>query len=150
MSGSIENYLNSLPEDRRETMNKLRDSIRNNIPKGFSEQMSYGMIGYVVPHALYPAGYHTKPTDPLPFLQIASQKTCVALYHMGLYADEKLLNWFVEAYKKECKTKLDMGKSCIRFKMMDEIPFALIGKLSTKMTPTQWIERYESAIKKSK
>lgn len=106
--------------------------------------MSYGMIGYVVPHSLYPAGYHCTPYLPLPFLNIASQKIFVAVYHMGLYANKNLMKWFVEEYTKHCKTKLDMGKSCIRFKKMDEVPYDLIGKLSSKITVNNWIKIYET------
>ena len=106
------------------------------------------MIGYYVPHSLYPNGYHVNPELPLPFINIASQKNFVALYHMGLYNDEKLLNWFKTEYPKYVKTKLDMGKSCIRFKKIETIPYQLIGELVSKITPKMWIERYEQAIKK--
>lgn len=143
-------YVNSLPDDRKEAMNKLRKVILKNIPKGFQECMNYGMIGYVVPHKLYPNGYHCNPTLPLPFMNIASQKGFIAVYHMGVYADKKLYDWFTTEYKKQSKTKLDMGKSCMRFKKMDEIPFQLIGELASKMTVQDWVARYESAFKKSK
>ncbi len=110
--------------------------------------MNYGMIGYVVPHTLYPKGYHCKPTDPLPFMNIASQKNFIAVYHMGLYADPQLLKWFTQEYPKHSTQKLDMGKSCIRFKKPDQIPFKLLGELAAKMTPTQWIQLYEKAFQK--
>jgi uncharacterized protein YdhG (YjbR/CyaY superfamily) len=141
-------YIDTLPDDRRQAMTQLRKTILKNIPKGFKEVMSYGMLGYVVPHTIYPAGYHCDPKLPLPFLCIASQKNFVAIYHMGIYADKPLLDWFTAEYAKQVKTKLDMGKSCIRFKKVDQIPFDLIGELATKMTPQQWIERYESAYKR--
>ena len=106
------------------------------------------MIGWVVPHSLYPDGYHCKPSDPLPFMNLASQKHFVAVYHSGIYADDKLMAWFVKEYNQRCDAKLDMGKSCIRFKKMDQIPYELIGELSAKWSPTDWIYRYEAKIKK--
>ncbi len=129
-------------------MNELRNVINKNIPKGFSEGMGYGMLGWAVPHSLYPAGYHCKPEDPLPFLGIASQKNFIAVYHMGIYADPKLLKWFVDEFKKQSTSKLDMGKSCIRFKKPEQIPFKLIGELASKMTPKEWIALYEKGLKK--
>ncbi|HET8839705.1 MAG TPA: DUF1801 domain-containing protein [Flavobacteriaceae bacterium] len=141
-----DSYIESLPEERQVPMQKLRETILTNLPVGFSEEMSYGMIGYVVPKTLYPNGYHCDPKLPLPFLSIASQKNFIALYHMGIYADKQLHDWFVEEYPKHVKTKLDMGKSCIRFKNMNTIPFELIGKLVSKITPAQWIEIYEENL----
>ncbi|PKL79200.1 MAG: hypothetical protein CVV25_08870 [Ignavibacteriae bacterium HGW-Ignavibacteriae-4] len=146
-SNSPEEYISKLPDDRKEAMTKLRKTIKDNLPKGFKEVMSYGMIGYVVPHTLYPDGYHCSPELPLPFLSIASQKNFVALYHMGIYADKELLDWFVAEYPKYVKTKLDMGKSCIRFKKVETIPFDLIAELCTKMTAQQWINLYEKNLK---
>lgn len=145
---TVEDYLTELPEDRKLAMVKLRDVIRKNIPKGFKEGMGYGMMGYSVPHSIYPAGYHCTPTDPLPFAAIASQKNFIALYHMGIYANPELLKWFVDEYPKHCKTKLDMGKSCIRFKKVDQIPFDLIGELMKKMTVHDWITLYERNLKR--
>ena len=135
-------YISSLPGERRTAMAELRKTIKKHLPKGFKEEMGYGMLGWVVPHKLYPGGYHCNPTDPLPFLGIASQKNHIALYHMGIYADANLLKWFQDEWKKATPKKLDMGKSCIRFKKSDDIPFALIGELAKKMTPDQWIENY--------
>lgn len=143
-----EEYIQSLPADRKEAVMELRKVILKNIPKGFKEVMGYGMLGYVVPHSKYPSGYHCDPTQPLPFINIANQKNFIALYHMGLYSDPKLLKWFVDEYGKTSKTKLDMGKSCIRFKKPDQIPFKLIGELSSKITPEKWIECYEKNFKK--
>lgn len=117
-----------------------------NLPNGFEEQISYGHIGFVVPHSMYPNGYHCDPTSPLPFIGLASQKNFIALYHMGIYSDEKLLNWFIEEYPKHAKRKLDMGKSCIRFKKTDDIPYDLIGRLASKITPDQWIATYEKNL----
>ncbi len=143
-------YFNTLPEDRKQAMTELRKAILKNLPKGFSEVMSYGMLGYVVPHSIYPNGYHCDPKLPLPFMNIASQKNFIAVYHMGVYSDPKLLKWFTEEYAKQSKAKLDMGKSCIRFKKPEQIPFKLIGELASKMTPKQWIDTYESVLNKSR
>lgn len=136
-------YIEGLPEDRKAAMNKLRNVILKNLPKGFREEMSYGMLGYVVPLSVYPEGYHCNPTLPLPFMNIASQKNFIAIYHMGIYADKKLLAWYTKEYAKKIKTKPDMGKSCLRFKKLDQIPFTLIGELAAKMTPKEWITIYE-------
>jgi len=143
-----EEYILQLPEDRQFVMNKLRDTIKKNLPKGFQETISYGMIGYVVPHTKYPAGYHCSPELPLPFLNIASQKNFVAVYHMGIYIKKELFDWFVNEFPKHSKTKIDMGKSCIRFKKMDDIPYKLLGELATKMTVDEWIKNYETVFNK--
>ena len=145
---SIDDYLKNLPQDRLEVINKLRSIIKANLPTGFEEAMSYGMIGYVVPHSLFPAGYHCDPKLPLPFVSIASQKNFVALYHMGIYANPDLLKWFTSEYPKHVKSKLDMGKSCVRFKKMDQIPYELIGELAKKMSPQQWIDLYQASFQK--
>jgi len=142
-----EEYIMNLPEERKGAISSLRKTILDNLPKGFEEVMNYGMIGYVVPHSTYPGGYHCTPELPLPFMSIASQKNFVALYHMGIYADKSLHDWFVSEYPKYAKTKLDMGKSCIRFKKIELIPYDLIGNLCSKMAVDQWIELYESNIK---
>ncbi|GAA0715982.1 DUF1801 domain-containing protein [Aquimarina litoralis] len=147
-ANSPEEYINAIPEERKEVMQTLRKVILENLPDGFSEVMSYGMIGYVVPHELYPNGYHCDPKLPLPFMNIASQKNFIAVYHSGMYADKNLMDWFVGEYPKYVKTRLDMGKSCVRFKKIDTIPMELIGELASKMTPKQWIELYEANIKK--
>lgn len=147
-ASSPDDYINQLPEERQEVLSKLRAVINKNLPKGFQETMSYGMIGYVVPHSKYPGGYHCDPKLPLPFINIASQKNFVAVYHSGVYAQKELLDWFVAEYPKHAKRKLDMGKSCIRFKKMDDIPYELIGELATKLTVNQWIDIYESNIKR--
>lgn len=145
---SVKEYLEEVPEDRKESFYKLRDSILANLPEGFQEQMSYGMIGYIVPHSIYPDGYHCLPDSPLPFASIATQKNYIALYHMGLYAIPGILDWFVKEYPKHCKLKLDMGKSCIRFKKPEQIPFDLIGQLMKKISVEDWIKVYEEKIKK--
>jgi len=145
---TVEGYIKQVPEDRRAAFEQLRQAILNHLPKGFVETISYGMIGYVVPHTTYPAGYHCSPKLPLPFINLANQKNFIALYHMGIYADPELLDWFVTAYPSHSKTKLDMGKSCLRFKKMDQIPFDLIGQLCQKMSPQDWIARYEANYKR--
>ena len=145
---SPDNYIDQLPEDRQEPMRKLRAIINDNIPAGFEEAMSYGMIGYVVPHSAYPAGYHCDTKLPLPFMNIASQKNFIALYHMGIYAQPALMEWFVAEYPKHNTRKLDMGKSCIRFKKMEEIPYDLITELVQKMSMEEWIELYEANYKR--
>lgn len=141
-------YLSTMPEERIEPMDKLYKAIKKNIPKGFAEGIGYGMLGWAVPHSLYPPGYHCNPEQPLPFMSIASQKNFIAVYHMGIYSDPELLKWFTDEYPKHCRRKLDMGKSCIRFKHMDDIPYALIGELASKITPAEWIAIYEKALKK--
>ena len=141
-------YFASLPEDRQAAMEKLRSVVKKNLPKGFTETMGYGMVGWVVPHSKYPAGYHCDPKQPLPFAGMASQKNSISFYHMGLYAMPDLLNWFTAEYPKHSKTKLDMGKSCIRFKKPENIPFELIGQLMKKVSPDEWIAQYESVLKK--
>jgi uncharacterized protein YdhG (YjbR/CyaY superfamily) len=143
---SVDDYIAGLPEERRGVINDLRATINKSIPKGFVETMSYGMIGWVVPHSIYPKGYHCDPKLPLPFLSIASQKNFVAVYHMGVYADAKLMDWFTTAWPEHSSKKLDMGKSCIRFKKPEDVPMKLVGQLAKKMTPKQWIEMYESAF----
>jgi len=141
-------YLDSLPNDRKKVISKLRTAVKKNLPKGFKEEMNYNMLGYVVPHSIYPNGYHCDTSKPLPFINIASQKNFVAVYHMGLYSDKKLMNWFVKAFAKASDAKLDMGKSCIRFKKMDAIPYELMGELAGKVTPQEWINTYEKIYSK--
>lgn len=145
---TVKEYLASLPEDRKAPMEQLYKVIKKNLPKGFSEGMGYGNMGWAVPHSLYPAGYHCNPEQPLPFIGIASQKNFIALYHMGIYGGPELLKWFTDEYPRHCKRKLDMGKGCIRFKYMDDIPYQLIGELAAKMTPGEWIAMYEKALKR--
>lgn len=143
-----EQYLLELPEDRQFIINTLRNTIIENLPAGFQEVMQYGMLSYVVPHSIYPAGYHCDTKLPLPFLSLASQKNHIAIYHMGIYADEKLLEWFKEAWANASSKKLDMGKSCIKFKKAEDIPIELIASLVQKLTPQAWIELYEKSFRK--
>lgn len=145
---SIDEYLANVPEERQAPMNRLRTTINASIPEGFAEQLNYGMPAWVVPHSRYPDGYHCDTSLPLPFLSIASQRNFIGLYHMGIYADPDLLEWWQTEYPKHARRKLDMGKSCVRFKKMDDIPYELIGELAGKMTAAQWINVYERALKR--
>ena len=145
---TVTEYLNALPEDRKVAVNKLREQILDNLPKGVVEHISYGMLGYVIPHTVYPSGYHCDTKLPLPFMNLANQKNFIAVYSMVLYAKPDLMDWFVTEYSKRCKYKLDMGKSCVRFKKMEDIPYDLIEELLGKMSVEEWIGVYESAIKK--
>jgi uncharacterized protein YdhG (YjbR/CyaY superfamily) len=141
---TTDEYFDKVPSERKEAMNKLRKIINTHLPKGFEEQLGYGMPSWVVPHSIYPKGYHCTPQLPLPFISIASQKNFIALYHMGMYAKPSLLNWWTHEFPKYCSKKLDMGKSCIRFKKVEDIPYTLVEELCQKMTVQQWIELYES------
>ena len=145
---TVDAILENIPEERKEAFNRLHQIIVDHLPAGLEPGISYGNLGYVVPHSLYPAGYHCKPSEPLPLAWIASQKNSINFYHMGIYADPKLLDWFVAEYPKHSTQKLDMGKSCMRFKKPEHIPFELIGQLMEKMTAQQWIDMYESLYKK--
>lgn len=145
---TVEQYIGQLEADRQEVMHTLRQTILDNIPAGFEECINYNMIGYVVPKATYPDGYHCDPKLPVPFVDIASQKNFVAFYHMGLYAIPEVYDWFVNEYPKHSKTKLDMGKSCVRFKKMNDIPYALIGALMQKISVEDYLGVYESVLKK--
>jgi len=147
-ASSPEQYIKELPPDRKEPIMKLRETVLKNLPKGFKEVMSYGMLGYVVPHEIYPPGYHCDPRLPLPFVNIASQKNFIAFYHMGVYSNPKLLNWFTTEYPKHSPAKLDMGKACIRFKKPEHIPYKLIGELVKKISVEDWIKIYETAVKR--
>ena len=146
---TVKEYIEALPEDRKPVIEKLRQVILSNLPDGFEEQISYGMIGYVVPLSRYPQGYHVKNNEPLPFLALASQKNHIAAYHMGLYGNQALEAWFINEYAQRVPTKLDMGKSCIRFKNPDHIPYDLIAELCQKITVDEYINAYEQAVKRS-
>ena len=143
---NIKEYINSLSSEKKEAINKIISVIQKKIPKGFNEQINYGIPSWVVPHLTYPKGYHCSPELPLPFLSLAARKNYIALYHMGIYADKELMNWFIKEYPKHSKYKLDIGKSCIRFKKLNEIPFSLIGELCSKMSMKEWIIIYEKEI----
>lgn len=141
-------YTANIPAERMDVFNALRDAIKQNMPQELEECINYKMIGYVIPKSIYPAGYHCDTKLPLPFVNLASQKNFIAFYHMGMYANPELHQWFVDEYAKHCKYKLDMGKSCVRFKKMNDIPYDLIGELMTKMTTQEWIDLYEENLKK--
>ena len=141
-------YVEELPDDRKEVIQRLRTILKENLPVGYEEEISYGMIGYVVPYSIYPAGYAVKPKVPLPLINLASQKNHVALYHMAVYAVPGIAEWFQTEYPKHCKTKLDMGKGCIRLKKMDDIPYDLIGELARKVDVQTWIDTYEKVVRR--
>jgi uncharacterized protein YdhG (YjbR/CyaY superfamily) len=145
---TVDQYIAEAPQERQEALQKLRSTILTHLPKGFEEAIGYGMAGYAVPHSIYPAGYHCTPHLPLPFMGFASQKNSINFYHMGIYADETLYNWFLAEYAKFSKKKLDIGKSCMRFKKPEDIPFDLIGELVSKISVQDWIATYESKFKK--
>lgn len=145
---TVEAYVAELPEDRQKMINDFRKVIKKNLPKGFQECMNYGMIGWVVPHSKYPGGYHCNPKDPLPFMGLASQKNSVNFYHMGIYGDPKLLKWFTDEHAKASSKKLDMGKSCVRYKKAEDMPLKLIGELAAKISVDDWIARYEKMLKR--
>jgi len=147
-ASSPQEYMDSLPDDRKDAMTQLRKAIVENLPEGFEERMSYGMLGFVIPHSLYPKGYHCDPKLPLPFVNLASQKNNISLYHMGIYSDSELLTWFQNEWPRHTQSKLDMGKSCIRFKKLNDIPYELIGQLMQRISPAQWIQTYEKAFLK--
>ncbi|RIA10951.1 uncharacterized protein DUF1801 [Flavobacteriaceae bacterium MAR_2010_72] len=147
-ASSPEDYIEQVPEERQSTLKKMRKTINDNLPKGFEEGIQYGMIGYYVPHSIYPDGYHCTPNEPLPFMSFASQKNSINLYHSGIYAKPEMHDWFVSEFPKHSKRKLDMGKSCIRFKHIEDIPYDLIAELCSKITVEEWITIYETAIKK--
>jgi uncharacterized protein YdhG (YjbR/CyaY superfamily) len=140
-------YMAELPADRKAVIANLRRAIKRNLPVGFVEIMQYGMISYVVPLAKFPAGYHTTPNTPLPFIALASQKNYVALYHMGLYGNRTLMAWFTTAYAAADVGKLDMGKSCIRFKNIQQVPIALIAELASKISMAEYIAQYQTALR---
>jgi uncharacterized protein YdhG (YjbR/CyaY superfamily) len=147
-ANSVEEYLKALPQDRLDAVTKIRAAILKKLPKGFEECLNYGMIGYVVPHSIYPKGYHCDPKQPLPFMNIASQKNFISLYHMGLYINPDLLTWFVAEYPKHSAAKLDMGKGCVRFKKLDQIPYKLIEELTAKIKVKEFIAAMETLAKK--
>jgi uncharacterized protein YdhG (YjbR/CyaY superfamily) len=143
---SADEYINAIPEERRPYVQKLREIVKTNLPEGFEEEMNYGMLGYVVPKSIYPKGYHCPPYPALGMISIASQKNFIGFYHMGLYMHKELMNWFVSEYPLHCKSKIDMGKSCIRFKKMNDIPYDLIAELCTKISVNAYIEWYEKGL----
>lgn len=148
MDPAVRSFLESLPAERREPVERLRSCVADNLPEGFAEQASSGMLSFVVPVSAYPKGYHCTPGQPLPFISVASQRNHIALYHMALYADKELLEWFIAEWPKHSSSKLDMGKSCIRFKPNADLPYVLIGQLAARYSPSDWIRRYEAVLER--
>lgn len=148
LAESPDQYIAELPEDRKNAVKELRKTLKNGLPSGFEETMQYGMISYVVPLEKFPEGYLGDPKTPLPFISIASQKNFIAFYHMGIYSDKKLLGWFTDAFREATGKKPDMGKSCVRFKKPEDVPFSLIGQLAGKITVKKWIEQYRKNRKR--
>lgn len=144
-AASPEAYILLQPPQRQPALRELRGTILAHLPAGFEETMQYGMISYVVPYSVFPDGYHVAPHDPLPFLALANQKRHIALYHLALYADDALLDWFTQSYAALGIGKLDIGKSCIRFKNTAKIPFALIGSLCEKMSVNAYLLLYRNS-----
>ncbi len=141
---TVDEYITALPDDRKELVSRLRTTIADNLPAGFEEAMSVTMPSYVVPLDLYPAGYHVGKNTPLPFVSFASQKGHVALYHFGMYVDTELMAWFEAEYAQRVEHRLDMGKSCVRFKKPEQIPFGLIGELMQQRSVEEWIACYDA------
>lgn len=142
---TVKEYIETLAPERADAISAIRKSILKNLPDGLEEIMQYGMISYVIPHSVYPKGYHANPKHPLPYISLASQKNYISYYHMALYGE--LLEWFTKAYKKATVQKLDMGKCCVRFKKIEHIPVDLLGEAASKLTVKQWISIYEKSIK---
>jgi uncharacterized protein YdhG (YjbR/CyaY superfamily) len=145
---TVSDYIDNVQEERKSVFLQVLEAVRKGIPSDFEECISYGMIGFVVPHSLYSKGYHCDPKLPLSFISLANQKNSINLYHMGIYANADLLDWFVDSYNQSSGSKLDMGKSCIRFNPKKEIPYLLIQELCSKMKAEEWIKLYESAFNK--
>ena len=146
-ASDIKEFIDNLPDDRKKAVSEIRKVINKNLPAGFKESFGMGMIIWSVPHSSYPAGYHCDPKKPLMLIGLAANKSGISMHHMGLYASPKLLNWFTSEWTKQSSKKLDMGKGCVRFKKLEDVPLGLLGELSTKLTPHAWVEHYESALK---
>ncbi len=147
-AATVEEYLAGLLEDRRAALGTVRKAILNSLPRGYEETMQYGMIAYVVPHCLYPAGYHCNPSDPLPYAMLASQKSHMAVYLMTVYGDPAIEKWFRDAWNASGK-KLDMGKSCVRFKKLEDVPLDVIGQVIARVSVSQYIAHVEQVLKGS-
>ncbi len=149
-AATVDAYLKQLPEDRRAAIAAVRKAILKSLDKGYQETMQYGMIGYSVPHSIYPAGYHCDPKQPLPFASLASQKNHMAVYLMCMYGHPTHEKWFRAEWEKSVKAgrakKLDMGKSCIRFKKLEDIDLDLIGEAISRVSVKELIKFYEDAI----
>ena len=153
-ASNVDDYLAELPADRRVIVETVRKVILENLDSKYSETISYGMIGYAVPHSVFPAGYHCNPKQPLPFAGLASQKNYVALYLMGFYVgcsdtlETDDLTWFRAAWEASGKKKLDMGKACLRFKKLDDVALDVIGQAIRRMPADRYISRYLEVRKK--
>jgi uncharacterized protein YdhG (YjbR/CyaY superfamily) len=145
-ANTVSEYLEKIEHSRKDAFVKLRDVIVQNIPEEFVECISYGMVGYVVPHSIYPNGYHCTPDLPLPFMHIACQKNYIALYSSTINMDKEVRGWFIDEYAKCMPSKIDIGKSCVRFKK--DIPYTLISELVAKVSVAEFIKVYESSFKK--
>ncbi|MHC4953076.1 MAG: DUF1801 domain-containing protein [Planctomycetota bacterium] len=128
---TVKQYLDSLPDDRRKAIQKVRAAVNKGLPKGYKEGIQYGIIGWFVPHSIFPSGYHCDPKQPVPFAGLASQKNYMSLYLMCVYGDKQHETWFVKEWKKTGK-KLDMGKSCVRFKSVDDVPLDVVKATKKK------------------
>lgn len=146
--GTVQEYIDQIPQEKRTNLDIVYKAVQSTIPKGFEETLNYNMIGFVVPHSIYPKGYHCDPKLPLPFINVAAQKSHVALYHLGVYAFPEVLKWFTDEYEKATGKNPRMGKSCIRFTYKEEIPTKVIQSLCKKISAQQWIDKYEVSIKK--
>jgi hypothetical protein len=144
-AATVEEYLAELPEDRRAAMSAVRAVILANLPEGYAETMQYGMIGYVVPHSIYPPGYHCDPKQALPYAHLGSQKNYMSLYLMGVYMHEETSTWFREAWAATGK-KLDMGKSCVRFKKAEDLPLEVIGQVIARIPAERYITGMEAVL----
>jgi hypothetical protein len=142
---TVTEYLAGLPEDRRAVMAAVRKAILANLPEGYQEAMQYGMIGYSVPHSVYPAGYHCDPRQPLPYAMLGSQKNYMAIYLCNVYGHKETQEWFVTAYKATGK-RLDMGKSCVRFKKLEDLPLDVIGQVIARTPVTKYVAGVEAAL----
>lgn len=146
---TVAQYLAALPDDRRKTLDAVRRVIRKNLDKNFEEGIQYGMIGYYVPHRVYPPGYHCDPKQPLPYVALASQKNYMSLYLMCIYGHDELRDSFEAAWAKSGK-KLDMGKSCIRFKKLDDLALDVIGQAIKKTPAKKFVAHYEATMARLK
>jgi hypothetical protein len=145
----VDEYLASLPEDRSAALQAVRQTILANLSEGYEEGIQYGMIGYYVPHSVYPAGYHCNPKQPLGFAALGSQKNYMTLHLVCVYSDSELSEWFKDAYQQTGK-KLDMGKGCLRFKKLDDLPLEVIGELIRRMPADKWIQINEAFLAERK
>ena len=146
---TVEEYLQALPGDRRAAISTVRETILANLPKGYEVRMNYGMIGYVVPHSIYPAGYHCNPAQPLTYASLGSQKNHIALYLMCVYGHAETAAWFRKAWEATGK-KLDMGKACVRFKRLEDVPLEVVGQVIARTPVKQYIATIENVLQNTR